>query len=36
MLYLKEINFDDIEKEYCFVREIPFDSRCLYFGRKLW
>lgn len=26
MLYLKEINFDDIEKEYLFVREIPFDE----------
>ncbi len=26
MLYLKEINFDDIEKEYRFVREIPFDE----------
>ena len=26
MLYLKEINFDDIEKEYFFVRDIPFDE----------
>ena len=26
MLYLKEINFDDIEKEYLFVRDIPFDE----------
>lgn len=26
MLYLKEINFDDIEKEYLFVREIPVDE----------
>lgn len=26
MLYLKEINFDDIEKEYRFVREIPVDE----------
>ena len=26
MLYLKEINFDDIEKEYRFVRDIPFDE----------
>lgn len=26
MLYLKEINYDDIEKEYRFVREIPFDE----------
>lgn len=26
MLYLKEINFDDMEKEYLFVREIPFDE----------
>ena len=26
MLYLKEINFDDIEKEFLFVREIPFDE----------
>lgn len=26
MLYLKEINYDDIEKEYLFVRDIPFDE----------
>ncbi len=26
MLYLKEINIDDIEKEYLFVREIPVDE----------
>lgn len=26
MLYLRENNFDDIEKEYCFVRGIPFDE----------
>ena len=26
MLYLKEINFDDIEKEFLFVRDIPFDE----------
>lgn len=26
MLYFKEINFDDIEKEYRFVREIPVDE----------
>ena len=26
MLYLKEINFVDIEKEYLFVRDIPFDE----------
>ena len=26
MLYLKEINFGDIEKEYLFVRDIPFDE----------
>jgi predicted acetyltransferase len=26
MFYLKEINFDDIEKEYRFVRDIPFDE----------
>lgn len=26
MLYLKEINIDDIEKEYLFVRDIPFDE----------
>ena len=26
MLYLKEINFNDIEKEYLFVRDIPFDE----------
>lgn len=26
MLYLKGINFDDIEKEYRFVREIPVDE----------
>ena len=26
MLYLKEANFEDIEKEYAFVREIPLDE----------
>ncbi len=26
MLYLKEISIDDIEKEFLFVREIPFDE----------
>lgn len=26
MLYLKEINYDDIGKEYLFVRAIPFDE----------
>lgn len=26
MLYLKEINYDDIEKEYLFVREIPVEE----------
>ena len=26
MLYLREINYDDIEKEYLFVRDIPFDE----------
>lgn len=26
MLYLKEINYDDIEKEYLFVRAIPMDE----------
>lgn len=26
MLYLKEINYGDIEKEYLFVRDIPFDE----------
>ena len=26
MLYLKEINYDEIEKEYRFVRDIPFDE----------
>lgn len=26
MLYLKEINYEDMEKEYLFVREIPVDE----------
>ncbi len=26
MLYLKEANFEDIEKEYLFVRDIPVDE----------
>ena len=26
MLYLKKANFDDIEKEYLFVRDIPEDE----------
>lgn len=26
MLYLKKVNFDDAEKEYLFVRDIPYDE----------
>lgn len=26
MLYLKEANYDDIEQEYCFVRDMPVDE----------
>ncbi len=26
MLYLKEANFEDIEKEYLFVRDVPYDE----------
>lgn len=26
MLYLREANYDDIEKEYLFVRDIPADK----------
>ena len=29
MLYLKEINYDDIEKEYLFVRDMPIDENGL-------
>ena len=29
MLYLKEANFDDIEKEFLFVRDMPVDENGL-------
>lgn len=29
MLYLKEINYEDIEKEYLFVRDMPIDENGL-------
>ena len=29
MLYLKEANYEDIEKEYLFVRDMPFDENGL-------
>ncbi len=29
MLYLKEVNYEDIEKEYAFVRDMPMDENGL-------
>lgn len=26
MIYLKEANYDDVEKEYLFVKDIPIDE----------